>query len=296
MVDLSISIPNGFLDEEVRCGYKVTKKMKEVWAVELDLLSKLQSVCKKYNLTVLADAGTLIGAIRHKGFIPWDDDIDVVMSRKDYNVLLSVANKEFQYPYFFQTAYSEKNYIRAHAQLRNSNTTGCIISDLDTSYNKGIFIDIFVADNLPDDRKEREKFLKRVQLRWKLIVSPYFKHKNPMKNIVGKIIGKVYPWSVSYPKFEKLCSTYNDKNTNTISYIAFSRGDERHIWKKEWLDDYHSVPYEFTSIDIPNGYDARLRKQYGDYMKPCKVPTTHGSVIFSTDSPYSKYLENYKTN
>lgn len=194
MVDLSIEIPQEFLNEEYRCGYKVTREMKEVWAVELDLLAKLQSVCKKYNLTVLADSGTLLGAIRHKGFIPWDDDIDVVMLRKDYDVLLSVADKEFKDPYFFQTAYSEKNYIRAHAQLRNSNTTGCTIPDLTTSYNKGIFIDIFPLDNLPDDIKVRDKFIKKIRFRWKLIACPYLYHKSMLKRFASNIIGRIYPW------------------------------------------------------------------------------------------------------
>ena len=96
---------NFSFEEETRQNYLISKEMKQVWACELDLLKKLLQVCEKYNLKCWADAGTLIGAIRDHGFIPWDDDIDVAMLREDYDKLVSIADKEFAHPYFFQTIY-----------------------------------------------------------------------------------------------------------------------------------------------------------------------------------------------
>ena len=107
------------LEEETRCGYLITAKMKSVWNIQIDLVQKLLEVCKRYDLRIWADSGTLIGTIRHKGYIPWDDDIDLVMMRDDYDKLLAVSNAEFKSPYFFQTAYSEHApYSHGHAQLR----------------------------------------------------------------------------------------------------------------------------------------------------------------------------------
>ena len=103
MIELDIRLPEQFLNEEIRYGYTITRQMKEVWAVELDLLNKLLEVCKKHNISVFASGGTMLGAVRHKGFIPWDDDIDMMMFREDYEKLCLVAPLEFRYPYFFQT-------------------------------------------------------------------------------------------------------------------------------------------------------------------------------------------------
>ena len=107
MVNLRIDLPEGFLDEEVRNGYTVTSKAKRAWAVQIDLLIKLDEVCKKYGLRYFADSGTLLGAARDHGFIPWDDDIDVTMLRADYEKLKEVADKEFEYPYFYQDMYRD---------------------------------------------------------------------------------------------------------------------------------------------------------------------------------------------
>jgi len=89
--------------DEVRCGYKVSSEMKKIWSIELDLARKLKEVCEKYHLRFYMQAGTLLGAVRHQGFIPWDDDMDFVMPREDFDILESIAHKEFTEPYFLQT-------------------------------------------------------------------------------------------------------------------------------------------------------------------------------------------------
>lgn len=124
MLPIQIDLPKNFLEEEIRCGYKISSEMKKVWAVQIDLLEQVKKICKKHGLKYFADSGTLIGAIRHKGYIPWDDDIDLVMMRNDYNKFMEYAKSELEFPYFLQTVYTDKDIMRAHASLRNSKTTG----------------------------------------------------------------------------------------------------------------------------------------------------------------------------
>lgn len=91
-------------EEEIRDGYLVTERVKKIWYTEINLLIAFDRMCKEYNLKYSVCYGTLLGAIRHKGFIPWDDDIDVFMMRDDYNRMLKIAPNYFKEPYFFRMA------------------------------------------------------------------------------------------------------------------------------------------------------------------------------------------------
>src|SRR5574344_1468374 len=160
-----------FLKEENRDGYLVSAAMKRVWACQLDLVARLLDVCRRHDLPIWADGGTLIGAVRHHGYIPWDDDIDLIMFRSDYDRLVALAPTEFRDPYFFQNIYSDLYYNHRHAQLRNSHTAAIPCSNQRLRYNQGIFIDIFVMDTSPQTvRAARDKIralsLARIQLKW----------------------------------------------------------------------------------------------------------------------------------
>lgn len=297
MVSLQLEIPKEFWKEEVRCGYTVTEKMKRVWAVEMDLLYVFDRVCKKYGLRYFADSGTLLGAVRHKGYIPWDDDIDLVMLREDYEKLLAVADREFSHPYFFQTMYNDKKLFRAHAQLRNSETTGYMPNEENRPYNKGIFIDIFPLDLVPDEGPKFRLFVKEVNLFWRTIeYGGYVKdapHK--LKGLAFRGMTSLLYRFTDYRKmfrlYEKLCSRYNGSGCQRISYIAYSRGKEKHMFRKEWFDDIVILPFEFMTIPAPAGYDERLRKEYKDYEVIRNVPTTHGQMILDPDTPYKTYIK-----
>ena len=156
-MEINTSFPDQFYSEEIRCGYTVTSKQKKVWAVELDLLNEFDRVCRNNNIQYFASMGTLLGAVRHKGFIPWDDDLDVCIFRDDF-MRLCALSKEFKSPYFLQTALSDRKYFCGYARLRNSTTTGVISNNASPEYNNGIFIDIYVLDGFStDDRKLKKQ-------------------------------------------------------------------------------------------------------------------------------------------
>lgn len=244
MVDLKIELPDDFLEEEVRCDYTVTKDIKEVWAIEIDLLMQLDEVCKKHNLKYYITDGTMLGTVRHKGFIPWDDDIDVTMFRDDYEKLLKVAETEFKYPYFLQTEYSDPGCLRGHAQLRNSATTGILKTEEGKfKFNQGLFLDVFVMDNVIDDKKlyeqqkkDAEKYRKRAvkYARWS---TRYYKQntwqskvKGILYPVVNTFLRKTKLEEKNFRKFEEVCKRYNNMETKYVTTLEFSFDIER--WGK----------------------------------------------------------------
>lgn len=119
-----------------------------MWFAELQLLEKFIDVCNKHGLSYQLVGGSLLGAIRHKGFIPWDDDIDVGMLRPDYDRFVQLAKNELEAPFFLQTPLTDPGRNIDYVQIRNSATTAIDLRYVDdhNTFNQGIFIDIFSID------------------------------------------------------------------------------------------------------------------------------------------------------
>ena len=152
--------------------YVVSDEMKKLWEVELSLLEKLKEICQKWNLTYYASDGTLLGAVRHKGFIPWDDDMDFFLMWPDYKKLMEVAPQECQYPFCFQGIYSDPNAMAVSSRLRRSDTTGFTKwehENAEPGYDLGIFIDIFPLFFVPDSLQERAEQREKVMHLWRCI-------------------------------------------------------------------------------------------------------------------------------
>ena len=308
---IKIELPEGFLNEEVRCGYTVNEKMKAVWAVELDLLNELARVCSKYDIKYFADGGTLLGAIRHKGYIPWDDDIDVAMFRSDYEKLCRIAKDEFITPYFFQTEYTDPSSLRGHAQLRNSYTTGILRDDFMGfhTFNQGIFIDVFPIDAVPSDDTLMEKKIHNVKKylksakRLACLGSRYDYCSNPIKNIIKKLefycfsgtLKKYVNYKKYYQKYEEECKTFNDNNTEKVAKFFGIPFKKNRVWYREDFLKTENWRFEMLEIPVPIGYKRILDIFFGsDWLTPKKVDGAHSGVIFDTYTPYTKYLEENK--
>ena len=290
-----------FLKEEVRCEYSVTIKQKKIWAIELDLLSKLLEVCNKYNIKVFAFGGTLLGAVRHKGFIPWDDDVDVCLLKDDFEKLLSVAEKEFDEPYFFQTAFSDKRFHIGYARLRNSNTTGFIPYNDDINYNNGIFIDIFIMNGYTNNKLKLKSQRFKLSLLEKLIHSYYVDlgSKKGIKKVAMMLVKKFDNLFLNYDKLTRKYYNTLTKYDSDSERVTLLTGSD-YFMTRYWCmkDDFSEVvmlPFESLSIPAPRNYDRILSNSYGDYMEFPPVEKRgkwHENVIFfDPDVSYVDYVK-----
>ena len=300
-------LPDGFMNEEVRDEFVVTSDRKKIWAVELQLLNELLRVCDKHNIRVYVYAGTLLGAVRHGGFIPWDDDADVCLLHDDYVKLCEVATTEFKDPYFFQNALTDRKYFFRYARLRKSDTTGLIIGQESPDYNNGIFLDVFILNGLTDNKFLLKKQLFEMKITWKLCrayiadLSQKSFYKRPFiwfAQFVEKILFK-YEWLVELNS--KVQGRY-DYSAKKVALMTHGKKMMSEYWcAKEDFGEPDYMQFENLMVPVPSNYKTFLNNAYGDYMEFPPLEERgkwHDNVIvFAPDIPYKEYLlKNRKGN
>lgn len=284
------------LEPETRNDYYISADMKKVWAVEMQLLKKLLEVCEKHHLRIWAEGGTLLGTVRHHGYIPWDDDIDMAMLRDDYDKLQSIAKDEFKAPYFFQSGYTDY-FPSGFSKLRMDNTAAIIPSEINQRYHQGIFIDIFPYDAVADEENERKK-QKMIAIQKKKSLLNYCygyvsftSPKYSLTVILSKIKVASKGFNRYFKEYDDLFRLYTIHDHNYISFISFYYELNRYLRDKHWYDETIYLPFEDIMMPVPKDYDKILSLQYGNYMKPVQSPTMHGEfAILDPNNSYLTYL------
>lgn len=265
MVEYDIKFPN------------LDIKIKDAQEVELEILLEFDRICKKHNINYFLYSGTLLGAIRHKGFIPWDDDIDVCMLREEYDKFMKIAMNELDNKYFLQNYDTDRNYPLQFSKLRKNNTTYMEVNLSNLKMHQGIFIDIF-----PYDNSEPNTFLGKLQriIVEKMILINLCRNKERNKQSQNKLIIlfrmfcyyilKIIPKTLIDKFITKISTLFNNKNTEYISDLSSSKRKstyDRFTIKRNVFKSKIFCEFEGYKFPVPKDYDYVLTKNYGDYMK-----------------------------
>lgn len=275
---------------------------RKIWDVELDLLERFKQICHKYNLNYCASSGTLLGAVRHKGFIPWDDDIDLFLPWKDYKKLLEIAPNECQYPYFFQSFLTEKDGEASASRLRRSDTTGYTLweqENVGPDYDRGIFIDIFPLFNVPDSELDKNIQKESIMFFWKCIRG----HDALAQINSGRNVNNEYIQYIPYYNCVRNSMSIVDIKWAYLNACAMTEGVTKevgatssrvHLSKLMWdsilYDSYVDLPFEETTIRCPAEYEKVLDKQYGDWRVPVENGSRHEMVAIDTEIPWREFV------
>jgi len=236
---------------------------------QIKILKAVCDICDDNSIPYYICFGTLLGAVRHKGYIPWDDDIDIVLFRKDYIKLKDLLMKQTKYEWLDYIDYEKEGYYYTFAKAVD-NSTVAKQDDNKTIY--GIWVDIFPLDNIPDDKTERNKFIKKLIRRRAVIMSMTtdFKAEKRIKHVFIKRILHFYSKFINKDKFLKnylnLIEKYNNQDTKYVGLGFSSRICEGSL-KKEWFKERIDFEFENNLFKGPKEYDDLLKHLYGNYME-----------------------------
>lgn len=259
--------------------------LEEIHEIELKIVSDIDRVCRKNGIKYTIIGGTLIGAVRHGGFIPWDDDIDIAICRSDYDKFIKIyskekgndfsifeyrLNNEYYYPFikvsYNLTSLSEYNYLPIK--------------------NLGVNLDIFPVDLVSN--KNLDKKLKKIEYYRKALSScfsiPEKVQSNPLKRLFKRIY---YPFSYSYylKKIDKMSVFLGDSNECELAGVLVNGTGKKDLFKKSIFDEYTDIKFENLNLMAVKDYTYFLEHRFGDYMK---MPPKDQQVAHPSHSVWKK--------
>ncbi len=253
---------------------KENEKLRKVQLLELEIAKELKRICKKNNIQYFLLAGSVLGAVRHKGFIPWDDDMDFGMLRTDYDIFVKVCEKDLDHRFFLQTWQTDPCYPFAYAKLRMQGTHFIEEFSKDSKIKDGIFIDIFPLDNEPKSflltkiRDSRCFVCER--LMWlKKGMGKNIKSKSlggKIKYIVFDLISKGISYNCLKKHYEKILRSYNSEKTEKIAFTLITSIFGKHSFERKWIEELEEIDFETTSFPVFKERKEYLTYVYGNYM------------------------------
>lgn len=259
--------------------------------VLLELLREFDRICSKYSIPYMLFAGSALGAVRHGGFIPWDDDLDVILLRPDYERFLRKAADEIAEPYFLQAEFSE-HWPMFFSKLRK-NGTACMEKFVpkDRLQHQGVYIDIFPADNLSD-----HSLLARLQFAAsKVVIAKSLDRRGYLTDSMRKKFFLSLCRLLPRKAFLSLAQGRWLSGSNHVhSFFGASSVFRKSIYPRSWFQETELLPFEDGRFPVSGHWDELLTTLYGDYMTPSppevRAVKVHGALVDLHHS-YEDYLE-----
>lgn len=298
-----------FFEAEVRDGFYVTSEMKQVWAAQLEVLNDVDKACRENGIQYFAEWGTLLGAVRHHGFIPWDDDMDICMKRPDYNRFLEIAEKIMPSNYKIYNLKSHNNDGNMVSRIINTDQISYDAEKLKKYHGVPyvIGLDIFPLDYISDNKEDDElqsnvivmissimNVIKSIQDNNVQLDEENLTQINmqlsQVENICGVTINReddiVQQLNIL---IDRMCGIYRENEAEYITIMLLWVGGKNYRFPKKYYDKAIRIPFENTTIPVPYAYDSILKKKYGDYMKLVHTWDSHDYPFFESQK---KIIEN----
>ena len=288
-----MEFPKEFFLDEVREGFYVPAMMKHAWAAEIEILFEIDKICENHGLHYCIDYGTLLGAIRHRGFIPWDDDIDIMMMREDYEIFSKVANAELPEELSFCSIMDKSNYeltshVKHNKMLISSKALGKY-----HNYLYGAGVDIFPYDRLSTDPKKEKNRMELFDALCILASLPstdekYITVLEYETKKVEKLLGIKLQYSPNYRKellqlLKNCVQKFNQDGGHKIASLpdlTLYKDMGKGVFEDSWFGADSFMNFEFLSLPAPKEYFAVIKNKYHDYGLMKKDGGAHNYPLY----------------
>lgn len=254
-------------------------ELRQIQMIQLEMLEEVDRICKKYEIKYCVIAGTLLGAVRHGGYIPWDDDADVAFLRPEYEKFREACEKELDTSrFYFQDHRNTKGYRWGYGKLRRKNTLFLREHQEHMPYEQGVFIDIFPLDSVPDNYVLRSMHNFECFCVRKILWSEVGRRadKNLLMRSIYGALAKI-PAKKVFEYYECLVRRSNHKGGRMVRILTFPTPNDEYGYLRSWYENLSPIVFENKSFQGIKEYDSYLQFKFGDYWKlpPKSARKTH---------------------